>query len=129
MPVQHPCDSMLPEFDGMEILPGPMIVPTHRSTPVASHLRRRQSAESHLQLLGSQVKIARSVQLVAFPTHPRAVDPVAVVTLGVCFATVPRPPQVAQQRLSDTLDCDVSQLALPISLRDFSHLVEPCLQP
>ena len=88
MPVQHPCDSMLPELDGMEILPGPMTVPTHRSTPVASHLRRRQSAESHLQLLGSQVQIARSVQLIAFPTHPWAVDPVAVVILGVNVATV-----------------------------------------
>ena len=127
MPVQHPCDPMLPELDGMEIFPGPMTLPTRRSTPVASHLRRRQSAESHLQLLGSQVQIARSVQLIAFPTHLWAVDPVAVVILGVKFATVLRPPRVAQQRLSDTLDCDVSQLALPISLRDFSQLAEPCL--
>ena len=129
MPVRHPCGSMIPEPDGMEILPGPVTVPTHRSTPVALHLLWRQSAESQLRLLGSQVQIARSVQLIAFPTHPWAVDPVAVVILGVNVATALRAPQVAQQRLSDTLDCDASQLALPTSLRDFSHLVEPCLQP
>ena len=75
MPVLHLCGSML---DGMEILPEPMTVPTHRSTPVASHLRRRQSAESRLHQLGSQAQIARSVQLFAFPTR---LDQVAVVTL------------------------------------------------
>ena len=69
MPDLHLCCSVLLGLDGMEILPETMTEPTHRSTPVASHLRRRQLAESHFHQLGSQVQIARSVQLVAFPTR------------------------------------------------------------
>ena len=69
MPDLHPCCSVPLGLDGMEILPETMTGPMHRSTPVASHLRQLQLAESHFHQLESQVRIAQSVRLVAFLTR------------------------------------------------------------